>query len=392
MKFVLKQKYIIKFLRALVLLALLAFMAGCDKGHGKQSQAPRPAPEVGIIVLEQTSVILTTQLPGRTSAFRIAEIRPQVNGILLKRHFQEGSNVEAGQLLYQIDPAPFEAALASARASLAKAEANLPSVKSKALRYERLLAENAISRQNYDDAASAYAQAEAEISFWKSEVKKAGINLDYTRVNAPIPGRIGRSRITEGALVTAYQSVPLATIQQLDPIYVDVVQSSSEFLRLRRSLEKGLISKNPESQSKVKIFLEDGSQYPVEGALKFRDVTVDPTTGSFVLRVVVPNPDNLLLPGMFVRAAVEEGVVKQAILAPQQAVGRNTKGDPIAFVVDDQGRVSQKMLTIDRAVGNQWLVSSGLQSGDRLIVEGTLNIRPGVTVKTVKVQVPRTGA
>ena len=309
-----------------------------------------------------------------------------------KRLFQEGSDVKAGQLLYQIDPAPFQVALDSAKASLGKAQANLPSIRLKAERYKELLVDKAVSRQDYDDAAAAMEQARAEIEYWKAAVEAARINLGYTRVTAPISGRIGKSSVTDGALVTAYQPTTLATIQQLDPIYVDVTQSSAELLRLKRNLEAGRLSADGKNGRKVCILLEDGTPYPQEGTLQFRDVTVDQATGSFTLRIVVPNPKHLLLPGMFVRAVVQEGIAEQAILVPQQGVSRTPKGEPVALVVDEAGKVQQRMLTLNRAIGDQWLVSSGLSAGDRVIVEGMLNVRPGATVKAVAWDSPKAGA
>ncbi len=356
-------------------------LLGCDR-HSEAQQAAQP-PEVGVVVIQPQRVELTTELPGRTSPFRIAEIRPQVNGIVQKRLFQEGSDVKAGQLLYQIDPAPFQVAYDSAKASLAKAQANQPTLKLKAERYKELLAEKAVSRQDYDDAAAAVEQSRAEIEYWKAAVEAARINLGYTRVTAPISGRIGRSSITDGALVTAYQTTALAVIQQLDPIYVDVTQSSAELLRLKRSLESGRLSTNGETSKKVRLVLEDGTPYPGEGTLQFRDVTVDPTTGSFTLRIVVPNAKILLLPGMFLRAIVQEGVLDPAILAPQQGVLRTPKGEPVAWVVDDSGKVQQRPIVLNRTMGTAWLISSGLAAGDRVIVEGMLNVRPGATVKAV---------
>ncbi len=362
--------------------ALGAFwLAGCDR-HTEAQQAAQ-LPEVAVVVIEPQRVELATELPGRTSAFRVAEIRPQVSGIVQKRLFQEGSDVKAGQLLYQIDPAPFQVAHESAKASLAKAQANLPTLKLKAERYQELLAENAVSRQDYDDAAASVEQSRAEVEYWKAAVEAARINLGYTRVAAPISGRIGKSSITDGALVTAYQPASLAVIQQLDPIYVDVTQSSAELLRLRRNLESGRLSADGETSRRVSLLLEDGTPYPQEGTLQFRDVTVDPTTGSFTLRVVVPNPRNLLLPGMFLRAVVQEGVMEQAILAPQQGVIRTPKGEPVAWIVDESGKVQQRPLTLNRTIGNAWLISSGLAAGDRVIVEGMLNVRPGTVVKAV---------
>ena len=359
----------------------ILWLVGCN-GQTEAQQAAQ-APEVAVVVIQPQRVELSTELPGRTSPYRIAEIRPQVNGIVQKRLFQEGSDVKAGQLLYQIDPAPFQVAHDSAKASLAKAQANLPSLKLKAERYKELLAENAVSRQDYDDASATVGQSQAEIEYWKAAVEAARINLGYTRVTAPISGRIGRSSVTDGALVTAYQPTSLAVIQQLDPIYVDVSQSSAELLRLRRSMESGSLSPNGETSKRVRLLLEDGTPYPQEGTLQFRDVTVDPTTGSFTLRIVVPNQSNLLLPGMFLRAVVQEGVMEQAILAPQQGIIRTPKGEPVAWVVDESGKVQQRPLTLNRTIGNAWLISSGLAAGDRVIVEGMLNVRPGTVVKAV---------
>jgi membrane fusion protein (multidrug efflux system) len=335
------------------------------------------------VTIRPQQVELTTELPGRTSPYLVAEIRPQVNGIIKKRLFKEGSDVKAGQLLYQIDPAPFQVAHDSAKASLGKAQANLPSIRLKAERHRELLADRAVSKQDYDDAAAAMEQARAEIEYWKAAVAGARINLGYTRVTAPISGRIGKSSVTDGALVTAYQPTTLATIQQLDPIYVDVTQSSAELLRLKRHLEAGRLSADGKNGRKVCILLEDGNLCPQQGTLQFRDITVDQATGSFTLRIVVPNPNHLLLPGMFVRAAVQEGIAEQAILIPQQGVSRNPKGEPIALVVDEAGKVQQRSLTLNRAIGDQWLVSSGLEAGERLIVEGMMKVRPGATVKPI---------
>jgi membrane fusion protein (multidrug efflux system) len=362
--------------------AAVLLIVGCGNGPGQQAGRSH-VPEVAVVTVEPRPIELTTELPGRTSAYLVSEIRPQVNGIIQKRMFKEGSDVNAGDLLYQIDPAPFQVAYDSAKASLGKAQANLPSILSRAERYKEVLADKAISKQDYDDATAAVQQAEAEIQYWKTAVEAARINLNYTRVTAPISGRIGRSSVTDGALVTAFQPIALATIQQLDPIYVDVTQSSSELLRLRRDLETGQLTADKNNQKKVRILLGDPKSYSLEGTLQFRDVTVDPSTGSFTLRIVVPNPDHLLLPGMFVRAVVKEGIVEKAILVPQQGVNRTPKGEPVGLVVDDTGKVQQRMLTLDRAIGDQWLVSSGLSAGDRVIVEGGQKVRPGTVVKTV---------
>ncbi len=370
--------------------ALMILLSGCGSGQGQQA-GPPPVPEVATVTMQPQQVELTTELPGRTSAYLVAEIRPQVNGIIKKRLFREGSDVKSGQLLYQIDPAPFQVALDSARASLGKAQANLPSIRLKAERYRELLADKAVSRQDYDDAAAAMEQVRAEIEYWKAQVEAARINLGYTRVTAPISGRIGKSSVTDGALVTAYQPATLATIQQLDPIYVDVTQSSAELLRLKRHLEAGRLSAAGKNGRKVCILLEDGNLCPQEGTLQFRDITVDQATGSFTLRIVVPNPKHLLLPGMFVRAVVQEGIAEQAILIPQQGVSRTHKGEPIALVVDEASKVQQRQLTLNRALGDKWLVSSGLSAGDRVIVEGMMNIRPGAPVKAVAWEGPKAG-
>ena len=354
---------------------------GCDRQ--KQAAAPPPVPEVVVVTVQPQRVELTTELPGRTSPYLVAEIRPQVNGLIQKRLFKEGSDVKAGQVLYQIDPAPFQAALDNAKAALARAEANLPAIRLRMQRYRELLADKAVSQQDYDDAAAALKQAEAEVEYGKATVESARINLGYTRVTAPISGRIGRSSVTDGALVTAHQPTALATIQQLDPIYADVPQSTTELLRLRRRLEDGRLDQNGKNQQKVKLILEDNNVYSMEGTLQFRDVTVDPTTGSVILRIVFPNPEGVLLPGMFVRAVVKEGTNEQAILIPQQTVSRDPKGNPSVLIVDAEGKVQQRPLTLDRAIGDQWLVSSGLTAGERVVVEGLQKARPGASVKVV---------
>jgi membrane fusion protein (multidrug efflux system) len=365
---------------AMTALLTALLMVGCDR---PQAPPPRPVPEVGTVTVQPQQIVLTTELPGRTSPYRVAEIRPQVSGLIQKRLFTEGSDVQAGQVLYQIDPAPFQAAYDNAKAALGRAEANVPSIRSRADRYKELLPDRAVSQQEYDDAAASLKQAEAEVELGKAMVETARINLGYTRVTAPISGRTGKSSVTDGALVTAYQAVALTSIQQLDPIYVDVPQSTVEMLRLKRRLEEGRLKNDGTSQKKVSLLLEDGRAYPLEGALQFRDITVDPTTGSVILRLVFPNPKALLLPGMFVRAVVKEGVSEQAILIPQQAVSRDPKGNAVALIVDNTGKVQQRMLTVDRAIGDKWLVTSGLGPGDRVVVEGLQRVRPGASVKEV---------
>ena len=353
----------------------------CGKGR---SGPPQQGPvEVGTVTVNPEKVVLTTELPGRTSPYLVAEVRPQVNGLIRERAFEEGSNVKAGALLYQIDPAPYQAAYEQAKATLAMAEANVPAARLRAERLKGLVEIRATGRQNYDDALAALQQAEASVAAARAAEESARINLSYTPIRAPIPGRTGKSSVTVGALVTGYQPVPLVVIQQLDPIYVDVTQSSAEILRLRQSLASGRLKRSGDGWSRVKLLLEDGTPYPLAGKLKFRDVTVDPTTGSVTLRMVFPNPDNVLLPGMFVRAIVEEGVNEEAILVPQQGVTRDQKGDPYALVAGKDGKVEQRMLTLDRALGDRWLVTKGLAAEDRVIVDGLQRVRPGAEVKAV---------
>ena len=356
-------------------------LTGCDSTAKAPSQAGPP--EVAVMEVKPQRIAITTELPGRTSAYLIAEVRPQVGGIIQKRLFAEGSDVKAGAVLYQIDPATYQAASDSAKAALARAEANVTSIRFRAERYKELVEIRAVSRQEYDDATAALKQAEAEIAAGKAAVETARINLAYTRVTAPIAGRIGKSSVTVGALVTAGQGIPLATIQQIDPVYVDVTQSSASLLRLQQSMASGALKRDNANRAKVKLILEDGTPYLLEGTLQFQDVTVDPTTGSYILRIVFPNPKRILLPGMFARAVLEEGVNEQALLIPQQGVSRDPKGNPVALIVDAEGKVQQRMLTLDRAIGDKWLVSAGLAPGDQVIVEGVQKVKPGASVKAV---------
>ncbi len=364
----------------------------------KVSAPPQAGPaEVAFVTISPERTVLTTELPGRTSPYLVAEIRPQVNGLIRSRLFREGASVKAGELLYEIDPAPYQAAYNQAKAALATAEAdlitveaNLPAIRSRAERLKGLVAIRAVAQQDYDDASAALRQAEANLAARRASVEinratleSARINLSYTPIHAPISGRIGISNITVGALATAYQPTPLAVVQQLDPIYVDVVQANAELLRLRRRLESGGLKQNGPMQSKVKLILEDKTTYALEGVLQFRDVTVDPTTGSVTLRLVFPNPKQVLLPGMFVRAVVADGVSQQAILAPQQGVTRDVKGTPVAWIVGKDEKVELRTLELDRALGDKWLVTSGLAPGDRLIVEGFQRVRPGAQVRAV---------
>lgn len=368
-------------------LAGLAALAGLAPGCRK-APPQRPLPEVVVQTVHGERAVLTTELPGRTAPFLVAEIRPQVNGIIQKRLFVEGSDVKAGTVLYQIDPAPYQAALDQARAALMAADADLPAARSRAERMKGLVKIHAVGEQDAEEAEAAHQRAAAAQAAAKAAVETARINLAYTPIAAPIPGRTGVSAVTPGALVTAYQPLALTTVQQLDPIYVDVTQSSSDLLRLQRSLESGRLRSSGETGRKVRLILEDGTAYPLEGRLQFRDVTVDPGTGSVTLRLVFPNPRHVLLPGMFVRAVVEDGVDERAILAMQEGVGRDVKGNAVVLALDASGRVEQRTITVDRAVGNRWLVTDGLREGDRIIVEGSQKVRPGMQVRATPYAAP----
>lgn len=375
-------KYRPGFLVVVTFIAGFVLLTAC--GQSKQGAGPQGgAPEVAVVTLQPQRVQVTNELPGRTSPYLIAEVRPQVSGIIQKRLFVEGADVKTGDVLYQIDPATYEAAYSAAKAALARSEANIISIRNRVERYKELVAINAVSQQDYDDATAALKQAEADIQANKAATEAARINLAYTRVTAPITGRIGKSNVTVGALATAHQGMAFTTIQQLDPIYVDATQSSANLLELKRNLAAGRIKGGGPDQAKVKLLLEDGTSYPLEGTLKFSDVTVDASTGSFILRMVFPNPKNTLLPGMYVRAIVQEGVAEDVILAPQQGISRDPKGNPVALIVNQEGKVEQRVVEVYRAIGDKWVVSSGLASGDKLIVEGIQRVRPGVPVKAV---------
>ena len=347
----------------LLAISLTTLLSACKE---EPATAAAPPPKVGVITLQPQAFALTSELPGRTSAYRVAEVRPQVNGIILKRLFTEGREVKAGQQLYQIDPALYAATLKSAQATLQSSQ-------SLAERYQLLVDEQAVSRQAFDEARAKQMEAEAAL-------QTATINLRYTKVLAPIGGRIGRSAVSEGALVSNGQSTAMAVIQQLDPIYVDVTQSSLEILKLRNDLASGRLQKAGNNAATVKLLLEDGSEYPQAGQLEFSEVSVDPGTGSVTLRAVFPNPKHDLLPGMFVHAQLQAGVSAQAILAPQQGVTRNLKGQPTALVVNQNDQVELRELQAERTAGNAWLINHGLQAGDRLIVEGLQFVKPGITV------------
>lgn len=371
-----------------VSLAAVLALAACDS---KQAGTPPPAGpvEVSVVTLETQRVALTTDLPGRTSAFRVAEVRPQVSGIVLKRLFEEGTEVKAGQQLYQIDPATYQAALQSAQADLAKARATLKSVEAKAARYADLVQINAVSRQDYDDAVASLDQAKAAILVAQAAVETARINVDYTKVLAPISGRIGKSSVTEGALVTANQTTAMSTITQLDPIYVDVSQSSSDLMRLRKAVSAGMMQQGDADKAPVTLTLDGSSTtYDQTGQLQFSDVTVDQSTGAVQVRAVFPNPRKDLYPGLFVRARVEQGVRDNAVLVPQQAVVRTPDGGASVWLVDSSNKVSQRPVVTAQAVGDKWLVDSGLSAGDRVVVEGLQKVRPGAEVRPVAPAAP----
>ncbi len=359
-----------------------ALVAGCGKKEAAKPPQAGP-PEVGVMTVQPERVAVTTELPGRTSACLVAEVRPQVSGIIQKRLFTEGSDVKAGQLLYQIDPATYQASLASARAAEARADANLLPARLKEERYRELVKSRAVSQQDYDNAFAGLKLAEAELAAAKAAVETARINLAYTRVTAPISGRIGKSSLTTGALVTANQSAALATIQQMDSVYVDVTQSSAEILRLQQSFASGQLQRGAAARAKVRLILENGAPYPLEGTLKFSDVTVDPATGSVTLRCLFPNPKQVLLPGMFVRAVLQEGVKEQAILVPQRGVTRNPSGNAIVMVVGAEEKVESRIIKAERTIGDSWLVVDGLKPGERVILEGVQKGRPGTQVKAV---------
>ncbi len=398
------------------------WFGGCESS---KSAPPPAALEVATVTVQPEQVLLTTELPGRTSAYSMAEIRPQVGGIIVKRLFEEGADISAGHVLYEIDPAPLQAAydnaaanLVAARRGVARARASLEASRTGVLRqraivenarlnrkrFDELHAEGAVAASQRDQAVTdadvaeatlqtsqaqvesdqeAVAVAEAAVQQAAAALETTRINLGYAHICAPIAGRIGKSSVTVGALVTASQPTPLATIQQLDPIYVDATQSSANLLQLKRKIAAGRIKGDGPDRARVRLLLEDGMPYPLEGTLKFSDVTVDPSTGSFILRMLFPNPQHTLLPGMYVRAIVQEGIVDQAILVPQQAVSRDPKGNPVALIVDSSEKVVQRKIAIDRAIRDKWLVSEGLVPGDRLIVEGVQRVRPGASVKAV---------
>jgi len=368
-------------------LAALLLLAGCGKKPAAPAGMPGglPPQEVGVVTLAAERVDIVTELPGRTAAFRIAEVRPQVSGIILKRLFTEGSEVREGQQLYQIDPATYQAALESAQAALTRAEATQQVAKLLSDRRQKLVNSRVISSQDYDDAHAGYQQAVADVSAAKAALKAAEINLVYTKVLSPISGRIGRSMMTEGALVTSEQSSPLATVQQIDPIYVDVTQSSAQLLRLQRELAAGQLKNADEQEATARLILEDGTPFAEPGKLQFSEVSVDQGTGSVTLRAVFPNPNRILLPGMFVRAMITGGISEQAILIPQKGVTRNPRGEPVAMVVGEGNRIEVRTLKTDRVINDKWLVVEGVKAGDRVVLEGLQKIGPGAEARPVEI-------
>ncbi|WP_037471643.1 efflux RND transporter periplasmic adaptor subunit [Sphingobium sp. DC-2] len=364
---------------------LALFLAAC--GGGEQQQAPAGPPQVGYITVSAQPVTLSTELPGRTSAYETSDVRPQVNGLILERLFREGDMVRKGQPLYRIDPAPYRAQVASARAALARARAGIANSEALARRYGELVDINAISRQQAEDATSAAQQARADVAAQQAALQAAEIDLARTTIRAPISGRIGRSTYTTGALVSAAQVEPLTTIQRLDPIFVDIQQSSAEVLDLRQQLASGELDRDG-GAAQVQLKLENDSTYTAAGTLSFTDVTVDPETGSQVIRAVFPNRQGLLLPGMYVRAEMVEGTRSNALLVPIRAVSRDERGNPVASVVGQDGKIQLRTLTAPRTVGQNWLVTAGLKAGDRVIVEGGQNLQPGTEVKAVPYRAP----
>jgi len=369
-------------------LGALALLAAC----GGEPPAPQEAPKkVGVVTLQSEAVVMTAELPGRIVAAETSEVRPQINGLIRRRLFTEGAMVRAGQVLYEIDDAAYRAALGTAQGNLARAQASIDATRLQAERYRSLIGINAVSRQELDNAEATARQARADVAAQRSSVEAARVNVDFTRIRAPISGRIGRSAFTPGALVQAGQTQPLATILRSDQVFVDVTQSAAQILDLKTAMARGGISRENQDSLRVKLILPNGATYPVEGRLQFSEVSVDPQTGSVTLRATFPNQDGFLLPGMYVRAQVVEGVRQNAILAPQQGITRDPRGRATALVVGAQNKVEQRKVTAERPIGDKWVITDGLRPGDRLIVEGLSGLRPGASVtpgKPTQVTVP----
>ncbi|NEY27218.1 efflux RND transporter periplasmic adaptor subunit [Escherichia coli] len=364
-------------LPSVILLSACFVLSGCDD---KEVKAPLPQPHVGVVTLKAEPLQVTTELPGRTDAYRVAEVRPQVGGIILKRNFAEGSDIRGGESLYQIDPAPYKAAYDSAQGELAKAVAAAKLAHLTVQRDKPLVGDHYVSQQEFDTAVANAQQADADVQAARANVETARINLAYTKVTSPIDGRIGQSNVTEGALVTTEQANALATVQQLDPIYVDVTQSSNDFIRLKQAVIQGSLEKSA-LQTQVTLVMENDQPYPLKGQLQFSDVSVDESTGSITIRALFPNPQHDLLPGMFVRARIDEGMQKDALLVPQQGVTRNPRGEASVMLVNARSQVEVRNVTAAQAIGDKWLVTDGLHSGDRVIVSGLQKVRPEMTVK-----------
>jgi membrane fusion protein, multidrug efflux system len=368
--------------RAVVSTLAVAALAGCSKA--KQAPPAAQPPEVSVVSVQRGSVPVTIDLPGRTNPYLVAQVRARVDGIVLKREFKEGADVKAGQRLYQIDPAPYRAALDSATGTLQKSQANLVAQNALEERYKQLVAGNAVSKQDYDNAVSTQGQAAADVVFGTAAVQTAKINLGYTAVAAPITGRVGLSAVTEGAFVQASAATLMTTIQQIDPIYVDLNQSSAQGLQLRRDIASGKVKVTGPNQVKVTVFLEDGTQYPITGTLQFTDITVDQNTGSVTVRAIVPNPRHVLLPGMFVRARVDEGVDDHALLVPQAGVTHDPQGQATALVVGADNKVALRTIQATRTFGTNWVVDGGLNQGEKIIVSGRQKVQPGALVRAVE--------
>lgn len=385
------QLNIYRFLVALSSFLILLLVQGCNKGAPNNS--PTSSPMVGVYQVKSEKISVFTELPGRTNPYQIAEVRPQISGIILKRLFTEGADVHAGEVLYQIDPALYKASLDSAQASLAKAKANLETIQLKAERYKELIKINAVSKQDLDDIEATYKQSLADVQANVAAVQAATINLGYTQIASPINGRVGISSFTPGALVSASQANALTSVQQLDPIYVDVIQSSTELMRIKRALDAGLLKRAGKDSIKMKLILDDKIQYPLEGKFQFSDVTVDSGTGSVTLRAVFPNPKHDLLPGMFVRAVLEEGVNEKGIVVPQQGVTHDARGNATALILNSESKVELRTLELGEAIGDRWIVKSGLKEGDQLIVDGLQKVKPGanaqIAPKESKVETPK---
>ncbi|KKB63819.1 hemolysin D [Robbsia andropogonis] len=369
--------------------AIMLTLAAC----GKKEQPPgaggqQPPTQVGVITVQPQAVAVNTELPGRASSYLVAEVHARVDGIVLKRYFQQGAEVKAGQILFQIDPAPYQASLMSAKATLAKAEATLRSAQAQADRYKTLVAANAVSKQQYDDALATLGSDKADVESGRASVRTAEINLGYCTVRAPISGRIGSALVTEGAYVQGSAATNMALVQQISPVYIDLTQSSDQLLRLRRSIETGALKEAGANAAKVQVVLSDGTTLPDVGKLEFTDVSVDQGTGTTTVRAVFPNVKRDLLPGMFVRARIQQAINDNAFVVPMQGVTHDQKGAPIAMVVDANNKVQMRPLQTSQALGSSWVVTGGLQAGDRVIVEGTQKVQPGATVQPVDAKLP----